>query len=775
VFTPTRESRALGTLGLWQTAGMKRRGRGSPIRDSGHGIRSQDATNAPAADPGSQPPDPGTGPGSPPWYVTEGQRGERLLAQGQVDAARAVFEDMLARLGGGPSYARAVALGRVAHCLQLAGRFDGAERYARQAVDVAEALATSDGVASLRAALRSELGDALRAAGRYDEAREAYEAALATARALSDARAQAVELGRLGALAAARGDAHEACTSFEAARRLFERVGDRSHLQRCLDALGGLLASIAAGVVPDLERYAPVIAAALARLGLAPTYGRAVLLGHLGRCWYAVGRPDLAVQTIRDALGVLADLPSSDEVTSLRGFLIVDLGDGLRAVGRDADAQEAYRAALAVAEERQDVRGLASVSERLGQTTDVRSVRHQPDHQSISALPFEITVFEDVAVDHVFDPDLLIDGPRERRAWRPSAVPLEDSQRPRLAPSVRTWVDEDGAVWFDVPLGEPRVDREPSCTVLCRRRREVRVSTSQDVLWRVVRGTTGEHTVADIVSGLGVEDRGAAARLLGALAGAGVVDVSGRALGRFVHQATKKGVLPAGGLVGDEVLQLAADGEYRAYPEVPRIALRSDVPERLRPFHALTRARRSTRDYRGGVVARADIEALLHTACGVTGTTAIAGRELPLRAYPSSGALYAVEIYPLVFRVEGLEPAVYHYRAIEHALEVVRPAIDPAVVVRAALPVEREMVAGAAALICLTGRFPRHERKYGEGGYRMLVAEAGHISQNLVLAATALGLRARPFGGVFDDLLNQDLGLDASDEQFLLAVLLGAA
>ena len=89
------------------------------------------------------------------------------------------------------------------------------------------------------------------------------------------------------------------------------------------------------------------------------------------------------------------------------------------------------------------------------------------------------------------------------------------------------------------------------------------------------------------------------------------------------------------------------------------------------------------------------------------------------------------------------------------------------------MPVERAMTAGASTLFCLTGCFARHERKYGEGGYRMLVAEAGHISQNLILAATAMSLKARPFGGVFDGLLNQALGLDGDDEQFLLAVLVG--
>jgi SagB-type dehydrogenase family enzyme len=149
------------------------------------------------------------------------------------------------------------------------------------------------------------------------------------------------------------------------------------------------------------------------------------------------------------------------------------------------------------------------------------------------------------------------------------------------------------------------------------------------------------------------------------------------------------------------------------------------------------------------------------------------GREVKLRAYPSSGALYAVEIYPVVFHVEDLESAVYHYRALENVLEVVRPGLDQAMLVDAALPMERAMVAGTAALICLTGCFERHEQKYGEGGYRMLVAEAGHISQNLVLAATALGLKSRPFGGVFDALLNDALGLTSADEQFLLAVIVG--
>ena len=108
-----------------------------------------------------------------------------------------------------------------------------------------------------------------------------------------------------------------------------------------------------------------------------------------------------------------------------------------------------------------------------------------------------------------------------------------------------------------------------------------------------------------------------------------------------------------------------------------------------------------------------------------------------------------------------------------NALDAVRPNASYERLINAMLPIEREMVSGASAMICLVGRFRRHEHKYGEGGYRMMVAEAGHISQNLVLAGTALGLAARPFGGVLDNLLNQELGLDEAEEQFLLSVLIG--
>ncbi len=730
----------------------------------------------PRAEPGA--------PASEPWYVAEGKRGQRLLDQGEVDRAAEVFAAILARQGDAPSYGRAVVLGRLGRCFHMRGQPEPAVRHLREALVVLGRLAPSDGVKSLRGTLRSELGDALRAGGECGDARKAYEAALKIAEELQDRRAQSIELGRLGSLALALGQPEVAEGRY---RKAVDVDPAGAEVWQTYGILAGVTEQEAAATADDerraalqrqaydfrqLQQYPPRILATLAGLGAAPSSGRAVMLGQLGRCFQMSRRPDLAAARLREAIEVTGQLPPGGEVSGLCGMLHLELGDALRASGRDGEARTEYEAALKIAAALQDLRGQAAASQRLG-----RPFLETPVPDRVDRPVFEVTLYEGVITDYVFGTDLLIDGPRERRIIRMTGepAPLGAGVRPMLVPCARSWMDDDGAIRFSLPPGEPIVEPDSACTAMRRTCREVTVSGNPEALWRLIRGMDGTSTVAEILSGGPVGERAVAARMLATLAAAGVIDVSGRPVARFIHAATKKGVLPAGGLEGAEVLRLATDGDYRAYPGTSRLPVGQSVPDRLRAFHALTRARRSRRDYAGLALTRGDFDALLHTACGVTGAMPWAGREVKLRAYPSSGALYAVEVYPVVLRVEGLEPAVYHYRAVEHALEVVRPEIDQARVVAAVLPVEREMVAGAAALFCLSGVFPRHERKYGEGGYRMLVAEAGHISQNLILAATALGLAARPFGGVFDDLLNHDLGLDGEGEQFLLAVLVGHA
>jgi SagB-type dehydrogenase family enzyme len=609
----------------------------------------------------------------------------------------------LARLGNEPSYARAVILGRLGRCLQIARRPALAIPKLREALAVAGQLARCDGAEGLRGTLHAELGDVLRATGQYAEAREAYEAALAIAQCLHDLRGQALTQGQLGDWALRERQLQEALLRYRAALALFQQIGE-----------------------PALE---------------AVTWHQLGRVFHEQRQWDEAERHYKEAARLREAAG---DWGGAAQVWSQLTLLCQE-------AGRLEAAKNWHHKAI--------------------------SVKARTDSVSVHAGTFpavEITLHEQLTTEYGLEPDLLIDGPHEHRItpWMLQRELLVEDLHPMLVPCARTYVDGEGAVRIALPQGEPYLERHPGCTIIRRLRREVAVSGNSDLVWRLIRQLDGSRAVGEILAGLPADERVGAARLLAALVATEAVDVSGRPIGRFLHLATKKAVLPAGGLAGDLVLSLATDGNYREYPELPRVTLNPSIPEALGGFHALTRARRSSRNYLGLDLSRDELGALLHTACGVTGTMAWAGRETKLRAYPSSGALYAVEIYPLVLRVEGLDPAVYHYRAVENVLETIRPAnLDT--IIGAMLPMERQMVSGAAAMICLTGNFPRHERKYGEGGYRMLVAEAGHISQNLVLAATALGLSARPFGGVFDGLINQDLGLKETQEEFLLSVLVG--
>ena len=140
------------------------------------------------------------------------------------------------------------------------------------------------------------------------------------------------------------------------------------------------------------------------------------------------------------------------------------------------------------------------------------------------------------------------------------------------------------------------------------------------------------------------------------------------------------------------------------------------------------------------------------------------------RPVPSGGALYPLELYVIALDVESVEAGVHHYNPYRHRLEGLGP-IDRADVARAL--VEPTLVDAAAALIVLTAMFWRSRFKYGLRGYRFALLEAGHVMQNAVLAAAALGIAARPLGGYYDRLLDALVGGDSLDEACLYALLLG--
>ena len=206
---------------------------------------------------------------------------------------------------------------------------------------------------------------------------------------------------------------------------------------------------------------------------------------------------------------------------------------------------------------------------------------------------------------------------------------------------------------------------------------------------------------------------------------------------------------------------------YKTYTDVERIALPAPhfQGDQGLSLEEAIEARRSIRDYSAEPLSAEGLSRLLHAAQGIT------ERGWGFRAAPWAGALYPIELYPVVHSVVGLEPGIYHYVVQEHRLELLRRGDFRAAVTQAGL--WQDFLGEASVCFVLAAIFQRTRWKYRERTYRYVLLEAGHIGQNLYLAATSMGMGACAVGAFLDDELNDLLGLDGKEEAALYVVSVG--
>jgi SagB-type dehydrogenase family enzyme len=225
----------------------------------------------------------------------------------------------------------------------------------------------------------------------------------------------------------------------------------------------------------------------------------------------------------------------------------------------------------------------------------------------------------------------------------------------------------------------------------------------------------------------------------------------------------------------DGELQLSSLRSVKRSRHLPSVPLPDPAPLES-PFGLVLASRRSVRRFAVRPVAVAQLAALLHAGYGRTGqllADAPDGIGPQLRTVPSGGALYPLELYAFAWRVEGLRPGLYHFDPLRRVLERVRAGNERgAVLERTVYP---EPVGGCAVLLAVTAVFWRTRFKYGLRGYRFALMEAGHVVQNVLLAATALGLGAVPLSGFYDRAMDELLELDGVNESMVYAVAAGVA
>ena len=168
--------------------------------------------------------------------------------------------------------------------------------------------------------------------------------------------------------------------------------------------------------------------------------------------------------------------------------------------------------------------------------------------------------------------------------------------------------------------------------------------------------------------------------------------------------------------------------------------------------------RRSERAYEDQPISSSELSQLLWATQGVTKRV----RGYAFRTAPSAGALYPVDTYVIVHRVEGIEPGVYRYQLEDHQLEGVVEGRYDRSLTDAALG--QRFAGNAAVAFIWTAVIERSKRKYRARAYRYIYIEAGHIGQNLQLAAQAMGLECCHIGAFLDDEVNALVGADGAEE-----------
>jgi len=159
--------------------------------------------------------------------------------------------------------------------------------------------------------------------------------------------------------------------------------------------------------------------------------------------------------------------------------------------------------------------------------------------------------------------------------------------------------------------------------------------------------------------------------------------------------------------------------------------------------------RRSIRTYKDAPLTLKEVSQLLWASQG----TVASGR----RAAPSAGATYPLEIFFVAGNVEGLKQGLYRYKNKEHSLELIREGDFRKPISDRAL--RQDMILKAPATIVVSAVFDRTRARYGARAERYVHMEAGHVGENIMLQATALGLGTVPVGAFIDSEVKSVLGI----------------
>jgi SagB-type dehydrogenase family enzyme len=234
-------------------------------------------------------------------------------------------------------------------------------------------------------------------------------------------------------------------------------------------------------------------------------------------------------------------------------------------------------------------------------------------------------------------------------------------------------------------------------------------------------------------------------------------------IGDLYHQETKyrREAMPRGGL--DWARQPSL---YKEFPyALKHFPLRPPDQKGGKPIWETIPQRRSIREFSRHPISFSELSQLIWATQGIT----LRAWGYEFRAVPSAGALYPIETYIAVNRVDEIPPGIYHYNVKETQLILLKEGNFGPDLQQAGLG--QEMLEEASCVFVWTAIIERSKWKYRERAYRYIYMDVGHIGQNLYLAATAMNLGCCTVGAFFDEEVDRLIGVDGKEE---ISVYLGA-
>jgi len=178
-------------------------------------------------------------------------------------------------------------------------------------------------------------------------------------------------------------------------------------------------------------------------------------------------------------------------------------------------------------------------------------------------------------------------------------------------------------------------------------------------------------------------------------------------------------------------------------------------------FFDLVENRKSTRQFSDSPLSMDELSILLWATQGVRKLGP--NEAYALRTVPSGGARHTFETYLAVHHVIDIQPGIYHYLPKTHQIGLLFTDQDMQAHI-VALAKRQEFVAKCAVTFIWSCIPYRAEWRYHWESHKMILMDAGHVCQNLYLAAESIHAGTCAIGAYDQAYADQYLHLDGNNE-----------